>query len=176
MKRLFLAVPIPEKLKSALGKELENLKITLPDWNVNWVTPKNLHTTLIFFGWIEENQIEPLKTELGRAVSSFPSFEITTGKIAPERWTIWLEIEKGREELHQLSEKLERHLTAKGLLKEERGFHPHLTLGRVKKRGKTKLPMSSTEFSWKADHLVLYESRFVRRRRIYEEVSSFKLG
>jgi 2'-5' RNA ligase len=176
MKRLFLAVPIPKKLKSALEKELEKLKMGLSDWDVRWVAPENLHITLVFFGWVKENQIETLKTEVGRAVSGFPSFEITTGKISAERWPIWLEIEGGRKELQEISEALTKNLTTKGSLEEIRDFHPHLTLGRFQNKGKSKLPKVGEIFSWKANRIILYESAYKRRVRIYTEIASFPLN
>lgn len=166
MPRLFLAVPVPGKTKAALGKNLENLKTTLADWKVNWVAPENLHITLVFFGWVKEKQIKILKTEITRAVSDFSSFKVTTGKLSVEGRPIWLKIEKGREELHRLAEKLEENLTIKGS-EEYRPFHPHLTIGRVKKKGKSKLPKDIPTFRWKTDRLILYESKLKRTGPTY---------
>jgi 2'-5' RNA ligase len=176
MPRLFLAVPLPGRVKKQLAAEIGKLKKSLPDWNINWVAPKNLHITLVFFGWIKEEQIETLKAEVSAAVSGSLPFEVTTGNLSLEGRPLWLEIEQGRDKLQLLAENLFKKLTLKGSLEEERGFHSHLTLGRVKKKGKSKLPKAKAKFSWKVSRLVLYESRFVRKQRIYEEAFSFKLG
>ena len=176
MKRIFLAVPATQKIIRKLAKEIEKIKESIPDWEVNWVRNENLHITLVFFGWVKENQIETLKTEVGHAVSGFPSFEITTGKLSAERWPIWLEIEDGRKELQEISEALTKNLTTKGSLEEIRNFHPHLTLGRVKKRGKSKLPEVGVDFSWKANRIVLYGSTHKGGVRIYTEIASFPIG
>ncbi|KRT67675.1 MAG: 2'-5' RNA ligase, 2'-5' RNA ligase [candidate division WWE3 bacterium CSP1-7] len=175
MKRIFLAVPVTQKIIRELAKEIERLKKSLPDWEIKWVTPENLHITLVFFGWVKEDQIKNLKTEIEALVPKSTPFQITTGKLFLKVRPLWLEIEQGREELNRLAEEIGHQLTIKGSLKEERGFYPHLTLGRVKKRGKIKLPLVHEEFSWKANRLVLYESRFVRKQRVYEELFPFPL-
>lgn len=159
MPRLFLAVPIAEKTKAKIGRKVDELKSNLADWNVRWVAPENLHITLVFFDWVKEEQIEILKTEIASAVSELPDFKITTGRISVEGRTILLEIENGREELHRISEELIRKLTIKGPLEEERGFHSHLTLGRIKKRGRKNLPKITQTSRWRTDQIILYESR-----------------
>uniref|UniRef100_A0A831Z2N4 RNA 2',3'-cyclic phosphodiesterase n=1 Tax=candidate division WWE3 bacterium TaxID=2053526 RepID=A0A831Z2N4_UNCKA len=176
MRRLFLAVPLPRQIKKRLALEVEELRKLLPDWTIKWVDPENLHITLVFFGWVKEEQIETLQAEIRTAVPESLPFDIATGKLSRKGRPLWLEIESGRNELQALAETLSKKLTLKGSLKEEREFHPHLTLGRIKKRGRKNLPKTDQSFGWRADRLVLYESKFVRKQRIYEEVFSFPLG
>ncbi|MDP1710663.1 MAG: RNA 2',3'-cyclic phosphodiesterase [candidate division WWE3 bacterium] len=166
MPRLFLAVPVPREIQEKLRKEIEDLKKTLKDWKVNWVTPENLHLTLVFFGWVKDEEIENLKNEVSAAVFDFAPFEVATGTLTYAGRSLWLEIKKGREELHRLAEKLEENLTIKGS-EEYRPFYPHLTIGRVKKKGKSKLPKDIPTFRWKADRLVLYESKLKRTGPTY---------
>ncbi|OGC66974.1 2'-5' RNA ligase [candidate division WWE3 bacterium RIFCSPLOWO2_02_FULL_53_10] len=172
MPRLFLAVPLPNQIKTRLASKIGGLQKSLSNWNINWVAPENLHITLVFFGWVKAEQVEDLKAEVSAAVSGFSPFEVTAGKLSLKGRPLWLEIGPGRDELQMIAENLSKKLTLKGSLEEERGFHPHLTLGRVKKRGRTKLPAVPETFSWKANRIVLYESRFVHKQRIYEEVWS----
>lgn len=175
MQRVFLAVPIPEKTKLAVGREIERLKKSLFDWNISWLAPENLHITLVFFGWVQEEKIEILKTEIAAAGSGFAPFEIATGKLSLKGQPLWLEIGQGRKEIQRIVEKLAKELTIKGSPEEERSFHSHLTLGRVKKCGKSRLPAVSASFSWKTDRLILYESKFIRKQRVYQELFPFPL-
>jgi 2'-5' RNA ligase len=175
MQRLFLAIPLPNRVKNQIAPEIERLKKSLSDWEIKWVAPENLHITLVFFGWVKEDQIKNLKTEIEMVVPKSTPFQITTGKLFLKVRPLWLEIEQGGEKLQLIVDGLSKELTIKGSLKEEREFHPHLTLGRVKKIGKNKLPTVPIRFSWKADRLVLYESRFIRKQRIYEELFPFPL-
>src|SRR3989304_9130995 len=124
MQRLFLSIPLSNQVKNQIAPEIERFKKSISDWEITWVAPENLHLTRVFFGWVKKEQIESLITEIGRAVSDFPSFKITTGKVSAKRWPIWLEIEQGREELNRLAEELVHQLTIKGSLEEGRGFYP----------------------------------------------------
>ena len=45
---------------------------------------------------------------------------------------IWVGVKEGKEELSRISRNLEEILSRGGFKREERPFHPHLTLGRVK--------------------------------------------
>lgn len=175
MPRLFLAAPLPGEVREKIGKKISLLKNSLPDWQVNWVSPENLHITLVFFGWIKEEQILKLKREISRSVTNFPSFQMKTGKIAVAGRPIWFEVEDGQEKIQRIAENLSENLTTRGSLEEAREFHPHLTLGRIKKRGKSRLPKVASTFSWKVERLVLYESKFIRKERIYKEIFSFLL-
>ncbi len=175
MPRLFLAVPVPGPVKHRINPEIRKLRKSLPDWEIQWVPPENLHITLVFFGGIKAEEIEKLKAEVATAVSGFPPLEIATGKLSLKGRPLWLEIGQGNCELQSLAETLSDKLTLKGSLGEKRGFHAHLTLGRVRKRGRTKLPPFPETFSWKTNRLVLYESRLSPQGPTYTPRSSFPL-
>ena len=46
---------------------------------------------------------------------------------------LWAGVREGAESLHRLQPKLESALSAFGVPSEDRSFHPHLTLGRVRR-------------------------------------------
>jgi len=177
MVRVFLAAPIPPKTKELLGKQIRKIREKLPDWKVNWEVPKNLHITLIFFGWITEKQIAQIQREIEGTVKDFPSFEVTVGNLSfHQNHPIWFEIEKGNEKLNQIYQLLKKKLSTKGSTAEKRAFHPHLTIGRVKNRGKTHKTLETGKlFSWEVDKLVLYESKLSREGSTYTELALFPL-
>lgn len=175
MLRLFLAIPLPTEVKKEIGREIVKAKDSLTDWKISWVSPENLHVTLIFLGWVSEEKIELLKQEASGAVSNFSPFSVSTGLVSANRHPIWFEIEKGGKELDQLYQRLGEKLSIKGSFLEKRPFQPHLTIGRVKKRGKVPLPQSKGSFQWKANRVVLYQSKLKRSGAIYIELASFPL-
>src|SRR3989344_5803785 len=101
MRRLFLATPLSNQAKNQIAPEIERLKKSLSDWEIKWVTPENLHITLVFFDWVKEDQIKNLKTEIETVVPKSTPFKITTGKLFLKVRPLWLEIEQGREELNK---------------------------------------------------------------------------
>lgn len=177
MVRVFLAAPIPSKTKELLGKQIGKIREKLPDWEVNWEVPKNLHITLIFFGWITKKQIIQTQREIETTIKNFPSFEVAAGNLSfHQNHPIWFEIENGKGELNQIYQLLKKKLSIKGSTTEKRTFHPHLTIGRVKNRGKAhKTPETGKLFSWEVDKLVLYESKLSREGSTYTELALFPL-
>lgn len=175
MVRVFLAVPLPKKVKENVSTKVNEIKNSLNDWEVNWVSPTNLHVTLIFFGWIEENQLETLRKEVASAVKDFPSFEISTGELNTRNRPIWFEIEEGKSKLSKLQERIAKQLTIKGP-EGSRSFHPHLTIGRVKKRGKSAPKETSEPFSWNVNQLILYESKLRKTGSVYSKLETFQLA
>ncbi len=176
MNRTFLAVPVPLKTKDHLNQRIKKVRRALPDWEVNWEKPEKLHVTLIFFGWTTEEQVSRIRREVAAAVKAFPAFEVSTGKISIQDRPIWFEIEKGEKELIQLLQILKEKLSLKGSTAESRPYHPHLTIGRVRKKGETRqLSASEGSFSWKADELTLYESELRRTGSIYTKIAAFPL-
>lgn len=176
MPRLFLAVPLPAEIKNALAQEVEQIKKRLSDWKINWVAPENLHITLIFFGEVKEEQGHVLKDEITKTVRDSSSFEVSTGGLTAEGRPIWLEIKNGQKELADLFQKLAAGLNIKGSAEEARPFHPHLTLGRIKKRGKIPLPQPKQTFSWRAERLELFESQLRPTGPTYTSRAGFKLA
>lgn len=176
MIRLFFAVPVPPRTKQALAKEITEVKTALSDWKVSWDKPENLHLTLIFLGWVPQSKVEDLKEEAADAIKGFKPFEIFTGELVAKDNPLWFEIKKGKEQLFELRQQLGEKLSVKGLSLEKRLYHAHLTIGRIKRKGRSKLPKIEKSFRWKADRVALYQSRLRRTGSVYTELASFPLG
>lgn len=130
MKRIFIAMPISEKLQSEI-LDWEKSKPDLQKLTVRWLTGKNLHITLAP-PW-QENDIEGATKKLQYAAKNFKPFEIELVKVkfGPNENNprlIWAEgMLCG--ELADFKEKLE---SVFGVKKENRPYLPHLTLARFK--------------------------------------------
>jgi len=99
------------------------------------VEPRNLHVTLWFFGELDPSRLklvldnakqvkfEPFKLEV-KEVGYFPGGSRIN--------VIWLGIDDPSNGLKDILDQLLEKLTKLGFKYEERGFTPHLTIGRVK--------------------------------------------
>lgn len=132
--RSFISINLDEILK----KEIDNLLMDFKKYNfdVKWVPAKNLHITLKFLGHIPEKTIEKVKERLYNIVSSFKPFRLRFNGIGffPDRKrprVIWIDISDS-DVLKILQETIEEKLKEIGFAKEERGFSPHLTIGRIR--------------------------------------------
>ena len=135
--RVFIAVNLPKEIKEELLVFQKNLR----DLPVRWVKEDNLHITLIFLGYLKDEQtaeickltrgaaekIKPFSINLNRSCYGPP------GKIPPRM--VWVFGEKSQE-LTDLKSGLEKEVLNNpdlgGLGSEKRLFSPHITLGRIR--------------------------------------------
>ncbi len=134
--RTFIGIPIPasDKIKEVL-QLLSGFKGIKP------VEPENIHVTLKFLGNIEEENVKEINKVLKKTLRSFQPFQLSikgTGFFPHpgNPRVIWIGIEEGKEILEEMFKAIEDALDS--FPKEKRGFVPHITVGRVKKKEEIK--------------------------------------
>jgi len=134
--RAFIAIDLDPEIKKNLMDILRRLKRLAPQ-NVGWVKEHGLHLTLKFLGEIDEiqaTQIKDLMKDIAGTTKPFPMEMKGTGFFPPASRhprVLWI----GTTEqplLAELQERFEDGLEKIGFSREDRPFHPHLTLGRIK--------------------------------------------
>ncbi len=135
MIRTFLAIELPRALLSKIEEVQGNLRSSQSD--VRWVSPGNLHLTLKFFGNIDESKIEPIVKSIDQTVQETPPIFLRAKGMGAfpnlrNPRVIWIGFGEGKEELTSFQRKLEIEFEKIGFPPEDRPFHPHLTLGRVR--------------------------------------------
>ncbi len=132
--RCFIAIEIPEAIRKSIADIIDSLKKSGSD--VKWAADENIHITLQFLGKTEEALIPTIKEALVKILSPYFPFYIkitNVGCFPNERRprVIWVGIEEPQALIH-LHEDIADELVKFGYQKEERGFTPHVTIGRVK--------------------------------------------
>jgi 2'-5' RNA ligase len=179
--RLFFGVPVSEDVRDRVRHAQDRLRSAAE--KVTWVQPANFHFTLRFLGDVpaEEGAGAEAAAEGSWATLEAPEVSLRGVGCFPHARrprVVWVGLAGGRGALAQLaanlSERLEAHL---GWSPEERGFTPHLTIGRVKvpPRGETlgRLidGLADEEFGqFVADRFVLYQSTLTPQGPIYRAV------
>lgn len=135
--RIFIAIDLNKGTKDAIFSEERKLKNNIS--GVKWVEYENLHITLKFLGEVDEEKIKYVKDALIKVSSNFNDFEINGGYLgafpSPDRARVlFFNIEEGKEHLYRIFDKLEKRLSQIGFEKDQRPYHPHITIGRVKRR------------------------------------------
>jgi len=178
--RLFLAVPLTDDVRAALAAHVMGLNRPLPG---KPVPPPNWHVTMQFFGSTDEVAFERLVAALTEAEWGGP-FSISFGGLGafprPARATVlWLAIERGADRLERLAALGEEAAQQAGFGPEDRPFHPHLTLSRIRPHQDVRPlieEVSPFAASLPVDRLVLYRSHLGRGGARYEELESFALS
>jgi 2'-5' RNA ligase len=131
-RRLFAGVKVePTEALRALTAELPRV---LRSERIRWVRLENLHLTVEFFGFVEEERIPELEPALAQAAAGAPAFPLrltgagTFGNPRQPR-VLWLGVEAAG--LHTLHGRVAAALREAGWTPEARPFAPHLTLGRL---------------------------------------------
>lgn len=168
MPRIFLALNFSVAATRKIAEEIERHKRPMADagFRVAWVPAANLHLTLKFLGSVGEELVEGVTGACRRVAArqlpieakaiglgAFPSLHKPN--------VLWVGVE-APPALAALQRDVESAMVELGFEKEERAYHPHVTVGRVKEaRG-------SAETLWKSDallgssalaELIVYESR-----------------
>ena len=136
--RTFIAIEIPGRLKQNLDRSIEKLRSDLEDGLIRWVRLESMHLTLNFLGEINQDQVRAIQELLVDVASRFSSFSLEIGgygcfpSIRRPR-VVWVGLNPVEGELLRLQSELATQLETIGFMREQRDYHPHLTLGRVRK-------------------------------------------
>jgi 2'-5' RNA ligase len=133
--RTFIAVEIPESIKSRIERLQEPLRQI--EAKVSWTKPSNIHLTLKFLGGVEASRIERVSRAVERAAGGIAPFEVEIGGTgcfpSPQSpRVLWVGLPDVPEALRQLYANLESELEREGFPPEKRRFSPHLTIGRLR--------------------------------------------
>ena len=127
-------MPCPPDLKVALERS-HSMFVGLPG-RVRWSRPDRVHLTLRFLGDSAVSQLRRLDPALREAASTSLAIRLRpAGTGAFPGWSrprvVWIGFEPD-DALGRLQQVVEGAARDVGFESEERPFHPHLTLGRVK--------------------------------------------
>ena len=141
--RAFISIELPQEIKGKIFLIQEQLRVI--ETPISWVRLDSIHLTLKFLGNILEEQIPDIKKCIDISVNGISPFKVNVkgGGVFPNLnypRVIWLGLEDRTDSLFKLQKGIDSCLEKIGFEPEERGFTPHLTLGRVKSlKGKTHL-------------------------------------
>lgn len=166
--RTFIAIELNERIHSELALLQTVLKNA--DADVKWTAPESIHLTLKFLGNLSAEKLKETEKILSETAEETAPFTLTLKgvgafpKLDYPR-VLWVGLEDGIPETVKLAMAIEDKLEKIGVPREDREFHPHLTLGRVKSlknKDKLKKIIEATKFETAAEenvtHLTLFKS------------------
>ena len=137
--RAFIAIELPPDLLAQIGRLQARVRQELPPGLVRWVQPEGIHLTLKFLGDVDRERLPEIERALGSACAPHAPFDLQISEMGcfpnPQRpRVVWVGVQETGETLAALQRDVERAIAPLGFPPDRRGFHPHLTLGRVKDR------------------------------------------
>jgi len=184
--RSFLAIELPKTILKKIEEVQGDLKSTHAD--VRWVNPEKIHLTIKFFGNIEESRIDPIFKAIEEPIQNTQPFSLRVRGVGafPQMKNprvIWMGLMDGKEIFTLFQKQIETQLEKIGFQPEDRPFHPHLTLGRMKSsRGKEELVERMEKYregefgTFQVERLVLFKSDLRPTGPIHTPLKEMKLG
>lgn len=186
-RRIFIAINLPENIK----KELAVYQDKWPELPVRWTKADNLHITLVFLGYIRDEELLEICRLTKETASRHLPFSVDLTKICygppkkmPPRM-IWTIGEKSQE-FSSLKDDLDKSLLISQKVRfspEKREFSPHLTLGRIKQWEWRRIepeerPIVEEEFnfSFQVASIEVMESKLKKGGAEYTILESEELG
>ncbi len=181
--RLFVAVDIPEDVKSWLVDSLEPFRERVP--GARWTSSEGWHVTLKFLGSTWPRLVETVRHAVGSAAGGQSSFETTLTEIgafptAKRARVLWAGLGNPEGRFGAMVATLD-DLLREHFVPEKRAFTPHLTVARLNPPANLldaapdlfETAVSSRPFP--VDRLVLYRSHLSPRGARYEALEQFPL-
>lgn len=135
--RTFIAVELSPSVKGRAEELIARLRVAAAE--VNWVKPPHMHLTLKFLGDVPDTETPDICRVVAKAAASVPPFEILCRGVGAfpsndRPKTLWIGVGDGAQQLVELQAAIDDALKSElGYGRELRAFHPHLTIGRVKR-------------------------------------------
>lgn len=176
--RLFLGVPVTERVRRALSAQLQREEIP-----GRAVPPENWHLTLRFLGDTDREARERLVQALGsRELGS--RFAVGFGGLgafprAARAAVLWVGVGQGADALRALAARVEEAVRRAGFPADARPFTPHLTLSRIRpardvRRLVERAPPLTQQML--VESVVLFRSQLGVGPARYEELGHFPLA
>lgn len=182
--RLFLAVPVAQLVEKRLEEILKNVSGFR---EVKWVGKEQLHITLRFIGNLDENLVPELEGRVREAVRGFKPFESEIDGLGAfpsfdRPRVLFVPLVQGEEPFQRLEKSVSSALAGMDLKPEDREFHPHLTLGRVRENQDARTAVKFLQSllrakagPWKIDRFILFKSQLTSEGPVYTKLSEFEL-
>ncbi len=139
MIRSFIAIDLPADLKERLRQTSDSLSRQAPRGSVRWSRIEGIHLTLKFLGDVARTDLGQIEAALAQVCRAQAPFVFTASGLGcfpnvRRPRVLWVGIREESGALAGLQREIERALDPLGHPPERRKFHPHLTLGRVKRK------------------------------------------
>lgn len=139
MKRLFVALLLPDDIRDAAERVQTRLREAMGDTGIRWTAPEQFHFTLKFLGDVEDSELPSVIEGVGRASARCDVWALdiaNTGVFPKQRnpQVLWVGATAGVPVLQQTAQYINEELAKQGFPAETKPYIPHITLARMKTR------------------------------------------
>jgi 2'-5' RNA ligase len=182
VRRIFVAVDLDDEVRYGLAAHL-SASVANDGLPGSAPPPANWHITLRFLGTANQQANETVLARLEEADLG-PPFELAFAGLgafprAARATVLWLGVGTGSDALSDLAGAVEESVVGAGFMPEERPFHAHLTLSRIRPpRDVRSLVERVKPFPLRLTvrHITVFESVLGRGPAVYVPLETIQLG
>ncbi|MGD8865274.1 MAG: RNA 2',3'-cyclic phosphodiesterase [Anaerolineales bacterium] len=191
MIRVFTAIQFPDEIKHNIGQSIDKLVSEVGERTVRWVKPSLYHLTLKFLGDVAQSKLDDISPAINRVAAEGQSFQVKVGGFGVfpnlrKPRVLWVGLDENSGSLESFKSSLEQALEPLGFDVERRKFHPHVTVGRIR-RGASRSQVEQLSVSLESyrigelgtvavDQVELVQSDLTPTGPIYTTLERFPLG
>jgi 2'-5' RNA ligase len=187
--RSFIAIELPEEVKSGLRRLQAELKLPQHSF-VKCVAPDGIHLTLKFLGNISPQKVAEITGVMEQASQAISPFQLQITELGAfpnmrQPRVLWVGIKGELDKLKAWQKRIDDGLVPLGFAKESRPFTPHLTLARVRdncspedRRSLGELVMKTpleVDYALPVNSLNLMKSQLLPGGAVYSRLAEVKL-
>jgi 2'-5' RNA ligase len=188
--RAFIAIDLDAEVRHELQRVQATLRQAVPREAVRWVLPEQMHLTLRFLGNILAETIEVLIHALGNVASHHAPLRLRAQGVGGfpnlrRPRVIWAGLTGDLNALEALQNDIVQASRDYGKPEANRGFSPHLTIGRVREEawrqagevGAAVAPLGNPDFGeWQVSHVRLMRSELSPKGARHSVLAEFPLA
>ncbi|MFA9431224.1 RNA 2',3'-cyclic phosphodiesterase [Egicoccus sp. AB-alg2] len=161
--RLFVALPIPADLRTALDTAVQPLRDRASE-GLSWTRAEGWHLTLAFLGTVPDDRVDTVVAVLGAVAGGADAIDLASGAVGRfRRDVLWLGVDdEPAGAVARLGEQVQQALEAADLPVQRRDVHAHVTVARSRRRAVDRSlvdRLEVPEVRWRATSLQLWSSR-----------------
>lgn len=177
-RRLFIGIVLPQDI----GKRVDQKLTPLSAFPIIWTAKENRHIPLLFLGWVDDEHLAEMVSDITEAIEKIPAFDVIVDRITvtprenPDRLEL---VGEENEELKNLYNVIAQSLDE--FASDRKTFVPRVTLGRVRRSQWRNLSEEPTidipvRFSLPVSEVSLFESTTIEGKRKYVVIEAMTLS
>ncbi len=184
--RIFAAIELTDEARQVCSTHLEEIRSEFPSVRIGWEHREKLHITLKFLGNVDSRLIETFSSHLIGIAERHERFTLRLSKTgvfpSPIRPRIlWIGVSDTSGVIQSIYRDIEKASVELGVTPEERAFHPHVTIGRIRRPERSRelvekhLNARIEPIEFEVRHIALYESKLLPTGSVYSIISTAQM-
>ena len=178
-RRIFIAIDISDAARRVCAAHIEQLRRQFPKVRVGWERPEKLHITLKFLGDAADGLVDDIVQNVGEVAAESGRFQLRVsgaGVFPGASWPriLWIGVDDLSDATTELNRRVENVCELLGFVKEQKRFHPHITIGRMREPkpalAKAHIASAIEPVEFAVDSIVVYESKLLPTGSVYSVI------